>query len=268
MFFLVSIPTSTFYNINFLNTTLLDPKLWEEVIERHFSPVIIIPFVFWLIVVLGTLIVFLVNDKYGPGVFVKFLQGKYFHPSREERVFMFLDLRSSTTIAETLGEERYFEFLREVVQLSTTSILKHKGEIYQYVGDEIVISWPLPLGVDQSNCINCFFDVQKRLLSHREHFENKYGIQPEFKAGLHFGNVMAGEIGVVKRDIAYSGDVLNTTARIQSKCNELGVDILLSKMLTDRIRSEVNGYITEELGVIELRGKKQKISLCTLVNGN
>ena len=267
-FFIVSIPTSLYHKTAQLNLGPFNLEVWNAVLEVHTRLAILIPFVFWMVVVLGTLIVFLVNDKYGPGVFTKFLLGKYFHPSKEERIFMFLDLRSSTTIAEKLGEEQYFEFLRNVVQISTESILKNNGEIYQYVGDEIVITWPTELGIAHSNCVNCFFDVQKSLLKHRDYFENMFGIQPEFKAGLHFGQVMAGEIGVVKRDIAYSGDVLNTTARIQSKCNELGVDILLSKSLVEKITNRITGYIPQEIGAIELRGKQQKVALCTLVDNS
>jgi adenylate cyclase len=98
------------------------------------------------------------------------------------------------------------------------------------------------------------------------YFEDNFGVQPEFKAGLHYGNVMAGEIGVVKRDIAYSGDVLNTTARIQGKCNELRVDILLSKSLIDRLHAAIDKFTVQELGTIELRGKKEKVHLCTVFN--
>ncbi len=266
IFIIVSVPTSVYFNLSYLGTGLWDQRLWAAVLRAHVNPTILIPFVFWLTVVMGTMIVFLVNDKYGPGVLRNFLLGKYFHPSREERIFMFLDLRSSTTIAERLGEGKYFEFLREVVKTSTTSILKHQGEIYQYVGDEIVISWPMKAGVSEMNCINCFFDIQKDLRDRQAYFEENFGVQPEFKAGLHYGNVMAGEIGVVKRDIAYTGDVLNTTARIQSKCNELGVDILLSKSLVDRIQTSIGDIKAQELGTIELRGKKQKVHLCTLAS--
>lgn len=266
VFIIVSVPTSVYFNLSYLETNIFDQRLWAAVLQSHLNPTILIPFIFWLTVVMCTMIVFLVNDKYGPGVFRKFLMGKYFHPSREERVFMFLDLRSSTTIAERLGEEQYFEFLREVVKISTVGILQHKGEIYQYVGDEIVISWPIERGIAHMNCINCFFDVRKELQDRSDYFKETFGVQPEFKAGLHYGNVMAGEIGVVKRDIAYSGDVLNTTARIQGKCNELGVDLLLSKTLSDRLQTPVSKFKSKELGTIQLRGKKQKMHLCTLVS--
>jgi len=216
-------------------------------------------------VVLGTLIVLQVNDKYGPGVFRDFLLGKYFHPKREERIFMFMDLRSSTTIAEKLGEQRYFKFLKDIFQHSTASILDAKGEIYQYVGDEIIISWKMHEGVDNANCLNCFFEIQEALRLKTSYYKETYdGIVPEFKAGLHYGYVMAGEIGVVKRDIVFSGDVLNTAARIQQKCNELGVNILLSNYLLDKLSLQPDSFAPRKMGDMELRGKKQKVMLYTI----
>ncbi|MEO0338124.1 MAG: adenylate/guanylate cyclase domain-containing protein, partial [Bacteroidota bacterium] len=159
-----------------------------------------INFIFWLLVVLGTLILLQVNDKYGTGVFRAFLMGKYFRPKGEERIFMFLDLRSSTTIAERLGENKYFNFLNDVFKHATPGILHNQGEIYQYVGDEIVISWSMEKGIKNGHCIQCFFDVQIALRQKWDYYQKNYGVQPEFKAGVHCGHVMAGEIGVVKRD--------------------------------------------------------------------
>lgn len=129
IFYLVGIPTSLFYNLNFSSLKINEPALWLEVLGALTSPSLLVTFVFWLIVIALTMIAFLVDDKYGPGVFRKFLLGKYFTPSKEERIFMFLDLKSSTTIAERLGEEQYFSFLKETFKAITPAIIKHKAEV-------------------------------------------------------------------------------------------------------------------------------------------
>ncbi len=108
-----------------------------------------------------------------------------------------------------------------------------------------------------------FTQIQEKLTDLRAFYEKKYQIIPEFKAGLHCGRVMAGEIGVIKKDIIYSGDVLNTTARIQEQCNEYGVNILISKETFDLI-ADNKGYQLIPLGSIELRGKERKIDLNTI----
>ncbi len=156
-------------------------------------------------------------------------------------------------------------FLKDIFQQSTASILDTKGDIYQYVGDEIVISWKMPEGVGNANCLKCFFDIQEALKLKASYYKESYdGIVPEFKAGLHYGYVVVGEIGVVKRDIVYSGDVLNTAARIQQKCNELGVNILLSNYLLDKLNLQADTFEPKKIGGMELRGKEKKIMLYTL----
>ena len=220
-------------------------------------------FPFWLLVLTGTLITLFVNDKYGPGVFKKFLLGRYFYPKSEERIFMFLDLKGSTHIAEKLGEQDYFRFLQQTFKDITPVFLATRAEVYQYVGDEIVLSWNIKNGVNNLNCIRCFQNVMKLLADLENVYERKFGAIPEFKAGLHVGSATVGEIGVIKRDIVYSGDVLNTTARIQSKCNELGVSLLLSEKLLNYLpKAELQ---MRSVGKVALRGKSKDLSLYTPV---
>ena len=220
-------------------------------------------FVLWGFITLSTLFLLQVNDKFGPGILFKFLVGKYHHPKKEERIFMFMDMRSSTTIAEKIGNEKYFNLLNDLFSDITDTILNNEGEIYQYIGDEIVISWSIKKGIRNANCLRCFTQIQEKLTELGPIYEKKYKLIPEFKAGLHYGLVMAGEIGVIKKDIIYSGDVLNTTARIQEQCNQYSVDILISKETFDLL-SDTDGYKLIPLGSIELRGKERKIDLNTI----
>jgi len=57
---------------------------------------------------------------------------------------MFVDLLSSTTIAEALGNEKYHNLLHDFYADITNPIIYNKGKIYQYVGDEVIVSWRLP----------------------------------------------------------------------------------------------------------------------------
>jgi len=230
--------------------------------DYFFSYEFVRNFPFWLFVLTGTLITMFINDKYGPGELKKFLLGKYFHPKIEERIFMFLDLKDSTSIAEKLGEHKYFSFIQKVFKDVTPVLLDTKGEVYQYVGDEIVITWKIKNGIKDSNCIRCFQNIKNLLKKFGPIYEEQFGVVPEFKAGLHVGTAIVGEIGVIKRDIAYSGDVLNTAARIQSKCNEFGASLLLSE---DLLSYFPEGYLSlKSMGKVELRGKAEALSLYSL----
>ena len=208
-----------------------------------------------------------VNDKFGPGILWKFITGKYHHPRQEERIFMFLDLKSSTTIAEKMNSKKFFGLMKEIFDDITEPILNSHGEIYQYVGDEVVVTWPAEKGLAENNCIHCFFRVQQALEQRKEHYSREYNLLPSFKAGLHIGEATVGEIGVVKKDIVYSGDVLNTTSRIQAECNNNNVNLLLSSDLVERIQL-LGEYQQMALGEIPLKGKKDKVLLYAIKVAN
>lgn len=263
LFFGIS-TVSAFY----LNSRELGLPIWRrEVIDEVFAFFegydTLNAYLFWLLVVLATTITLLVSEKYGPGVFRDFLLGRYFRPRREERIFMFLDLRGSTALAEQLGEEKFFRLIQDLFRDATPAILQHRGQIYQYVGDEIIVSWPVAEGFHQGRCVESFLAIQRMLKERSAYYKKTYGEQPAFKAGLHYGYVMAGEVGVVKREIAFSGDVLNTAARIQSKCNELGVDVLLSESLVHALPAKVQAA-TRVLGAFPLRGKTDEVVVYTM----
>lgn len=258
------------YLIEILNNPalLIENNVLKTVYEGVFNLVLLTNYFFWLVITFLTMLFLSIRDKFGPITFVNFLKGKYLRPKREERIFLFVDLKSSTTIAERLGEEHYFNFLNDTFSIATPGILATNGEIYQYVGDEIVISWITKNGLHKANCINCYYKMISLLKNKADYFEKTYGVQPQFKAGLHFGHVITGEIGIVKKEIVYSGDVLNTASRIQSLCNEMNTEILISNNLIERIDLNYLHKKTQSMGNINLRGKQENIELVSLLEHN
>jgi adenylate cyclase len=207
-----------------------------------------------------------VSENMGLGVLNNFITGKYHRPTQEERIYMFLDMKSSTTIAESLGHIKYFKMLSDYYSDLTDPVIKYSGEIYQYVGDEMVVSWKLNNGFQNNNCIKCFFAMKEAIKKQASKYNEKFGLVPSFKAGFHLGKVTTGEIGVIKKDIIFTGDVLNTTARIQSLCNDYQVDILISGELIKKLDLG-SRFRSKALGVTELRGKDEKLELYTILTG-
>lgn len=187
--------------------------------------------------------------------------------SEVERIFMFLDIRSSTTIAEDLGHVQYFDLLNDFFRDIAEPISKNKGQIYQYVGDEVVISWPLEDGLSNSNCLQCFFDIVDTMGKLTHKYLDRYAVNPSFKAGMHFGKVSTGTVGTLKKEIIYTGDVLNTASRIEGLCNKHDVDLLLSKALVDTLPLN-SDYLPKRIGEISLRGKSTEIILFTIERTN
>ena len=202
----------------------------------------------------------LMNEKFGPGVLIPMLFGKYKNPREEERIFMFMDLKSSTSHAEKLGHLKYSALISDSFMDINRVLARHNAEVYQYVGDEIVVSWPLTEGMRKLACVEFYFSVQKQFDDRHQYYERKYGFVPQFKAGLHLGMVTAVEVGQVKRDIAYHGDTLNTTARIQSICNQYDRTFLVSQDIKD-ISGIERIYRLESLGDITLKGKDNPVGV-------
>ena len=218
----------------------------------------------WSLVVAATQLVLQVNSKFGQGAFWSIIRGKYNTAKEEERIFMFLDLNSSTTIAERLGNTKYHDLLKEFFADITYPIVENKGEIYQYVGDEIVVNWSSGDQMQYRKCIECFFEIKLHIERHRQKYISHYGLVPSFKAGIHYGKVTVGEIGIIKRDITCSGDVLNTTARILSMCNELDKELVISGELASKIHALNSYFATQSLGNIKLKGKEKELLLVSI----
>ena len=234
----------------------------QESFSNHMiNPLHVKNILIWSIVVILTQITLQVNDKFGQGLLWDFILGKYHTPRQELRVFMFLDLKDSTTIAEKLGNQNYYRLLRDFYSDITSPIIYNGGQIYQYVGDEVVISWPYDIGIASQNCVKCYFDILEKIEERKQKYLEKYNIIPQFKAGLHFGEVTAGEIGIIKRDITYSGDVLNTAARLQGRCNEYGALVLVSGQLKSVLEKITAHFMFKKVGEEVLKGKFEKIEI-------
>jgi len=221
---------------------------------------------FWMLVlyfVLASLVfsfIKIANEKFGKGVFLKMLLGRYRKPKEEKHVFMFLDLKASTTIAEKLGHINYSAFIQDCFFDLNSIVERYSANIYQYVGDEAVLNWSYNKAIQDTRCIDLFFAFKKRLLKRQDYYLRKYQWFPEFKAGLHGGLLTVTEIGTVKKELAFHGDVINTTARIQNECNAYGVEFLISEVLLKNIVGAYR-FTSKSIGNIGLKGKEEQLSL-------
>jgi adenylate cyclase len=223
-------------------------------------------FSFWSVIIYAGIVLDIalfyseITTYLGNEVFYNYSFGKYIKPKQESRIFMFLDMKSSTSIAEKMGHRKYFDLIKAYYADMTDAILETNGEIYQYVGDEIVVSWTEKKGLSNNNCIVCFQKISEVYEVKRAHYIKKFGLVPEFKAGFHIGEVTTGEIGIIKKDIIYTGDALNTTARIQSECNNNKSRALISEDLVVKITPDPK-FSFSEIGKLILRGKQDAIQL-------
>jgi adenylate cyclase len=263
---LISLTLAIFLGVNVaiatqssLGELFLSPMLLGWITDGHFIYLVLYSF----LLLLAFQFFILVSRLLGPNVLINYMLGRYHQPKEEERIFMFMDLRASTTIAERLGHLKWHYFLNDFFYDIAKPVHRSQGEIYQYVGDEVVISWPVKKGLRNCNCIRCFFGIWNRMAERQAYYIRKYGYEPVFKAGYHVGKVIIGEIGDHKRDIVFHGDTVNTASRIQAECNHYNRRLLLSNTLLDGLELGEE-YTSEYITKIKLRGKEEVIALHSL----
>jgi len=171
---------------------------------------------------------------------------------------MFLDLKSSTTLAEALGHVKYSTLIQDCFD-DLGVVAEYGAAVYQYVGDGVVLTWPMDEGLRNANCIAAYFRFRERLAERSEHYKGKFGTEPVFTAGINSGVVTVTEVGKFRKDIAYHGDAVNTAARIEGQCKELKRDLLVSGKLVARL--ENGRYRFEPHGSVPLRGKEEAIAI-------
>ena len=209
-------------------------------------------------------LLFSVNELLGPGVLFAFAAGRYYHPRREERMLLFIDMRSSTAIAERLGEERFLGFLNRFFQDVSFAISEAGGEIHKYVGDEVIATWPMAPGANDAGCMRACFAGFERLAANSADYEREFGLRADFRAGLHCGPVVVGELGYLKKEIALIGDAMNTAARILEACRETGCAVLASATLLERLSALPPSVTARALGPLPMRGKERAVELYAL----
>ena len=186
--------------------------------------------------------------------------GRYRTPVREARVLMFLDLSGSTSLAEEMGELRVQGLLTRFFFDIDDAIVAHGGEVHAYVGDEVIVTWPLDGRMSGGRCIDCFFAIADCIAERAESYRQEFGMVPSFRAGLHAGQVAISECGSSRRQLAYFGDTVNVTARLQEHCKEAGRNLLVSADLLRHMKLKP-AFAVEVLGEVRLRGRTAAVEV-------
>lgn len=200
------------------------------------------------------------NWMLGPRLLGNILMGRYHSPQQEERIFLFLDLKSSVTHAEKMGHQLFSRLIQTAFRDLTDAVLKTNAEVHQYTGDGAIITWTIQDGIENANCLKFYGHFDGIIQKKRNEYLKNFSLVPEFKAGVHLGTVTSAEIGVLKRDIAFHGDAINTAARIQAKCSELGHSLLISKQLFNSIK-DFPEFKSISLGNFDLKGKAEPLEI-------
>jgi adenylate cyclase len=202
-----------------------------------------------------------ISGKLGPGVLWSWMLGRYHRPKEESRAFMFLDLKDSTPLAEKLGDLEFSALVQEFMRDVGQTLADFRGRVSHYIGDEAVIYWKPSRAFQRGNCAQFVFALHEQIGDRAPEYERRFGIAPQFKAGLHVGTVIVAEVGYGKSEIVLHGDAVNTTARIVGECTALGEDFLASAEAVAGLRESASCFAFESMGLRVLKGKSTPLEL-------
>ena len=213
-----------------------------------------------VVVSLALTLCFELDRLLGPGTLWRLFAGRYHTPRIEERAFLLLDLQGSTAIAERIGPAGFLELLDFVIRELTPAFVAARGEIYRYLGDAIIVTWPVELAVEESRILACLGGVGRRMREIGPECERRFGVRPQGRAALHAGPIAIGEVGELKREITMLGDTLNTTVKLEKICGVLGQRSVITHDLLQRLKLPAGLEVTP-LGDVEIPGRSSPIRL-------
>ena len=218
--------------------------------------------VFAMLVAVAVNLFFGVNDLLGPGVLFAFVAGRYRRPRRETCALLYLDLCGSTRLAESFGEEKFLDLLNAFFADVTDEIAAEGGAIHKYVGDEVIAVWRE--GTSAAIPIRACFSARRRLHGRAAAYCAEFGETPTFRAAIHDGAVVIGELGAEKKEIALIGDAMNTAARILEAARAARASVLISADYFARMADAPSGLVVERLPPVAARGKSAPLELVSL----
>ena len=204
-----------------------------------------------------------IGSLLGFGTLRNLITGRYARPRAEQKAFLLIDMKNSTGLAERLGPIRFHELLNDFFRDVADAALECEAEIHKYVGDEAILTWPSGRALADGDLLACPFLARDLIAASGAKYRQKFGAEPEFRAALHYGEIVAGEIGDVRREIAYVGDTLNVAARLLEAAKELGYDVLVSTDLLAKATLPT-GVIAAPLRTLAVRGRKAPLEIAAL----
>jgi adenylate cyclase len=218
-------------------------------------------YAFGLLIVIN--LVLGITNIIGRRALLNFIIGRYHTPVEEDRFVLFVDIAGSTGLAERLGGTGIHRLLDRIFRLLSLAVVDYRGEVLNYVGDEVIVTWPERTGAVDCRPLRCFVAMRDELARASGQFEREFGAAPRIRGSLHFGPVIVGEIGDIKRAIVFNGDVMNTAARLEELSRNVAGGFLISRAAMQQF-SSTPPFAVRDLGQLAIRGRADGIDVVGL----
>ncbi len=173
---------------------------------------------------------------------------------------LFCDIKGFTSFSESLSAydvifilNRYFSIMREV-------IIRHEGEINNYIGDAILAIFGLKESRQQTlRAVSAGLEMLRAMDEFKIYLNNAYGNDFDIRIGLHYGEVISGSVGQGEdKKVTVIGDAVNIASRIEAINKEAGTRFLVSENVYEQVKDDV---VVENFLRLKLRGISNLITL-------
>lgn len=231
------------------------------IFEGTFKFEVLYALFFSFIIVFTTML----DKKMGQGILMNYIKGKYYEPIHEARIVLFMNIKNSSNMIDSLGALKFHNFLSKYFSDLTEPAISRGGVIYEYKEDLMVISWTMNHGLADANCVNTFFDIQSTIENKRDEYIDEFGFEPRVQGGLHAGSLVTSEIGEIKTQIVFIGNTMNTASRILDTCDRLDMDLLASDQVLGML-GRIKKFKLSSIGKINMKGKQVDLELFEIKN--
>ena len=189
---------------------------------------------------------------------------------RREVSVLFSDIRSFTTISETLTPDELGRLMNEYLNPMTKIVLKHDGVLDKYMGDAIMAFWGAPVSLPDSAHRSCktALEMISRLDKLRKFWKETYPDKPKMHnmrigIGINTGEMWVGNMGSDLRfDYSLLGDGVNLGSRVEGVNKEYGTCIIITEFTKSRIGDT---FLCRELDSIRVKGKLEPVRIFELM---
>lgn len=199
--------------------------------------------------------------RFVPHSFLDFLQKKSVVDLRlgdhvqQEMTVLFSDIRSFTTLSESMTPKQNFDFINAFLRRVGPIIRNHGGVIDKYIGDAVMALF----AASPADAIGAAIDMQRKVTEYnRERLS--YDKDPiAIGVGLHTGSLILGTVGEDERmNSTVIADAVNLASRLEGITKHYGVGIVVSSSALDRL-AQPAAFRTRFLDKIQVKGKNDYV---------
>lgn len=185
---------------------------------------------------------------------------------KKELTVLFSDVRSFTTISESLSPEKLSELMNDYFTPMSHIIMDNKGVLDKYIGDAIMAFWGAPLELKNSADVGCKAAVEMMFALDKLNvdFKAKGFPQVDIGIGLNTGPMSVGNMGSDDRfTYTVMGDSVNLGSRLEGLTKEYGIKIMISRSTQEKLTP--GAYFTRDLDHIRVKGKHEPVQVFEVI---